>query len=67
MDYRSIHVESSLIVDGGRKEKMGIEFDITFPKIPCYSKDPFYNAFLHFFCVSDNILVCTFLWHLAKS
>ncbi|KAG0056096.1 hypothetical protein BGZ83_006357 [Gryganskiella cystojenkinii] len=36
MDYRSIHVESSLIVDSGRKEKMAIEFDITFPKIPCY-------------------------------
>jgi len=36
-DYRSVHVESSLIVDTGRKEKMDIELDITFPKIPCYS------------------------------
>ncbi|KAF9576232.1 Endoplasmic reticulum-Golgi intermediate compartment protein 3 [Mortierella alpina] len=35
-DYRSIHLESSLIVDSGRKEKMVIDFDITFPKIPCY-------------------------------
>ncbi|KAG0309455.1 hypothetical protein BGZ98_002340 [Dissophora globulifera] len=35
-DYRSIHLESSLVVDGGRKEKMSIDFDITFPKIPCY-------------------------------
>ncbi|KAF9088904.1 Endoplasmic reticulum-Golgi intermediate compartment protein 3 [Mortierella sp. GBA35] len=35
-DYRSIHVESSLIVDGGRKAKMAIDFDISFPKIPCY-------------------------------
>lgn len=37
-DYRSIRVESSLVVDSGRKEKMAIEFDISFPKIPCYSK-----------------------------
>jgi hypothetical protein len=36
-DYRSVHVESSLIVDGGRKAKMVIDFDISFPKIPCYS------------------------------
>ncbi|KAI1315643.1 Endoplasmic reticulum-Golgi intermediate compartment protein 3 [Mortierella claussenii] len=36
LDYRSVHVESSLIVDSGRKEKMSIDFDITFPKIPCY-------------------------------
>ncbi|KAF9912536.1 hypothetical protein BX616_010306 [Lobosporangium transversale] len=36
LDYRSVRIESSLIVDGGRKEKMSIDFDITFPKIPCY-------------------------------
>ncbi|KAK3808724.1 MAG: ERGIC and golgi 3 [Benniella sp.] len=36
LDYRSIHLESSLVVDSGRKEKMSIDFDITFPKIPCY-------------------------------
>ncbi|KAF9417751.1 Endoplasmic reticulum-Golgi intermediate compartment protein 3 [Podila epigama] len=36
MDYRSVRVESSLVVDSGRKEKMAIEFDISFPKIPCY-------------------------------
>ncbi|KAF9123367.1 Endoplasmic reticulum-Golgi intermediate compartment protein 3 [Mortierella sp. 14UC] len=35
-DYRSIHVESSLVVDSGRKEKMNIDFDVTFRKIPCY-------------------------------
>ncbi|KAG0226440.1 Endoplasmic reticulum-Golgi intermediate compartment protein 3 [Actinomortierella wolfii] len=35
-DYRSIHVESSLVVDSGRKGKMAIQFDVTFPKLPCY-------------------------------
>lgn len=37
-DYRSILVESSLVVDTGRKERMDIELDISFPKIPCYGK-----------------------------
>ncbi|KAF9183631.1 Endoplasmic reticulum-Golgi intermediate compartment protein 3 [Haplosporangium sp. Z 767] len=36
LDYRSIHLESSLVVDSGRKETMAIDFDITFGKIPCY-------------------------------
>ncbi|GJJ69049.1 endoplasmic reticulum-Golgi intermediate compartment protein 3 [Entomortierella parvispora] len=35
-NYRSVHVESSLIVDTGKKERMDIVLDITFPKIPCY-------------------------------
>ncbi|KAF9097612.1 hypothetical protein BGX23_008338 [Mortierella sp. AD031] len=35
-DYRAVHVESSLVVDSGRKGKMSIDFDITFHKIPCY-------------------------------
>ncbi|KAF9433667.1 Endoplasmic reticulum-Golgi intermediate compartment protein 3 [Entomortierella beljakovae] len=36
LDYRAVRVESSLVVDIGRKDKMSIEFDITFPKMPCY-------------------------------
>ncbi|KAG0354722.1 hypothetical protein BGZ54_001515 [Gamsiella multidivaricata] len=35
-DYRSIHIESSLVVDNGSKGKMSIDFEIEFPKIPCY-------------------------------
>ncbi|KAG0056223.1 hypothetical protein BGZ83_005955 [Gryganskiella cystojenkinii] len=35
-DYRSVHIESSLAVDTGRMERMQIELDITFRKIPCY-------------------------------
>jgi hypothetical protein len=44
-DYRSVHVESSLVVDSGRKEKMDIDFDITFRKIPCYSTFHFIGCF----------------------
>ncbi|KAF8976051.1 Endoplasmic reticulum-Golgi intermediate compartment protein 3 [Entomortierella lignicola] len=36
LNYRSIHIESSLIVDSGLKERMSINLDITFPSIPCY-------------------------------
>lgn len=36
-NYQAVHVESSLVVDSGRKEKMDIDFDIAFRKIPCYS------------------------------
>lgn len=46
-DYRSVHVESSLIVDGGRKAKMAIDFDISFPKIPCYSTFSRYCSFYY--------------------
>jgi hypothetical protein len=46
LDYRSIHLESSLVVDSGRKEKMSIDFDITFPKIPCYSKSSTTSVYL---------------------
>lgn len=47
LDYRSVHVESSLIVDGGRKAKMAIDFDISFPKIPCYST---FSLIVAFYC-----------------
>jgi hypothetical protein len=58
MDYRSIHLESSLIVDSGRKEKMSIDFDITFPKIPCYSKSSIDLFYLLDFLVVE--FACTF-------
>ena len=36
IDYRRIHLEPSLIVDRSRGEKLVIEMDITFPRVPCY-------------------------------
>ncbi|KAF9992226.1 Endoplasmic reticulum-Golgi intermediate compartment protein 3 [Entomortierella chlamydospora] len=34
-NYQSIHIESSLVVDSGLNEKMSINFNITFPRVPC--------------------------------
>jgi hypothetical protein len=36
IDYRRIHLEPSIVVDRSRGEKLVIEMDITFPRVPCY-------------------------------
>ncbi|WVQ74510.1 hypothetical protein IAR50_004111 [Cryptococcus sp. DSM 104548] len=36
IDYRRIRLEPSIIVDRSRGEKLVIEFDMEFPRVPCY-------------------------------
>nr|ODO02415.1 COPII-coated vesicle component Erv46 [Cryptococcus depauperatus CBS 7855] len=36
IDYRRIHLEPSIIVDRSRGERLVIEFDMSFPRVPCY-------------------------------
>lgn len=36
IDYRRIHLEPSIIVDRSRGEKLVVDMDITFPRVPCY-------------------------------
>lgn len=36
VDYRRIHLEPSIMVDRSRGEKLVIEMDISFPRVPCY-------------------------------
>ncbi|GFZ42595.1 hypothetical protein JCM24511_00311 [Saitozyma sp. JCM 24511] len=36
IDYRRIHLEPSIEVDRSRGEKLVIDMDITFPRVPCY-------------------------------
>jgi hypothetical protein len=36
VDYRRIHLEPSIEVDRSRGEKLVIELDMTFPRVPCY-------------------------------
>ncbi|WWD16541.1 hypothetical protein CI109_100968 [Kwoniella shandongensis] len=36
VDYRRIHLEPSIMVDRSRGEKLVIEFDVSFPRVPCY-------------------------------
>jgi hypothetical protein len=36
VDYRRVHLEPSIQVDRSRGEKLVIEMDISFPRVPCY-------------------------------
>lgn len=36
IDYRTVHTSPSLIVDKSRGEKLTVDIDITFPRVPCY-------------------------------
>lgn len=36
VDYRRIQLEPSIMVDRSRGEKLVIEMDVTFPRVPCY-------------------------------
>jgi hypothetical protein len=47
VDYRRIHVEPSIEVDRSRGEKLVIDVDLTFPRIPCYRKSNLLAQQLH--------------------
>jgi len=36
IDYRRIHLEPSIEVDRSRGEKLVIDLDMSFPRVPCY-------------------------------
>jgi endoplasmic reticulum-Golgi intermediate compartment protein 3 len=36
--YRTSIMKPELVIDKGRKDKLPITFNVTFPKIPCYCK-----------------------------
>lgn len=36
IDYRRIHLEPTIMVDRSRGEKLVVEVDVTFPRVPCY-------------------------------
>ncbi|KAF8627493.1 hypothetical protein AX17_006304 [Amanita inopinata Kibby_2008] len=35
-DYRRVTVDTSIVVDKSRGEKLTVSFNVTFPKVPCY-------------------------------
>ena len=35
-DYRRVNVDTSIVVDKSRGEKLTVHMDITFPHVPCY-------------------------------
>lgn len=36
LDYKRVHEETQLVVDKNRGEKLTINMNITFPRVPCY-------------------------------
>jgi hypothetical protein len=47
VDYRRVHLEPSILVDRSRGEKLVIEMDISFPRVPCYRKLPLMSGAGH--------------------
>ncbi|KAL5524558.1 hypothetical protein ACEPAF_9698 [Sanghuangporus sanghuang] len=36
LDYRRVNLETSIVVDKSRGEKLTVRMNVTFPKVPCY-------------------------------
>ena len=39
-DYRTVNVDTSIIVDKSRGEKLTVKMNVTFPRVPCYRESP---------------------------
>jgi hypothetical protein len=35
-DYRRVGIEPSIVVDKSRGQKLVVDLDVTFPRVPCY-------------------------------
>lgn len=35
-DYRRVNVDTSIVVDKSRGEKLTVKMNVTFPRVPCY-------------------------------
>lgn len=44
IDYRRVNVDTSIVVDRSRGEKLTVSMNITFPRVPCYRELPFFRA-----------------------
>lgn len=36
LDYRRVNVDTSIVVDKSRGERLTVKMNVTFPKVPCY-------------------------------
>ncbi|KAF7314358.1 Sec1-domain-containing protein [Mycena kentingensis (nom. inval.)] len=36
MDYRRVNIDTSIVVDKSRGEKLTVKMNVTFPRVPCY-------------------------------
>jgi len=39
-DYRRIGIDTSVVVDRSRGEKLTVHLNVTFPRVPCYRETP---------------------------
>lgn len=64
LDYRAVHLKPSILVDKSRGEKLVVDLNVTFPRVPCYRSSsvpsPFHvstaNARLGFTVLSVDIM-----------
>lgn len=40
LDYRRVNVDTSIVVDRSRGEKLTVNMNVTFPRVPCYRECP---------------------------
>lgn len=38
IDYRRVNIDTSIVVDKSRGEKLTVNMNITFPRVPCYRR-----------------------------
>jgi hypothetical protein len=36
LDYRTVNIDTSIVVDKSRGEKLTVNLNVTFPRVPCY-------------------------------
>lgn len=40
-DYRRVNMDTSVVVDKSRGERLTVRMNVTFPRVPCYRKSWF--------------------------
>lgn len=52
-DYRRVNIDTSIVVDRSRGEKLTVNMNVTFPRVPCYRGSPIKSFRIY----SDDYLV----------
>lgn len=48
LDYRRVNIDTSVVVDRSRGEKLTVHLNVTYPRVPCYRACTVYNRRRHF-------------------
>ena len=55
-DYRRVNVDTSLVVDKSRGEKLTVKMNITFPRVPCYCQRNTFLDWWHLLIILSAVL-----------